>query len=79
MRWKGMSIAVLGAVVFAVGLLWLLQGSDVVRIDPVLCVEDCEPVAGRDTGWQLAGGVLMVTGTLAVGTALRKSRGRVEP
>jgi hypothetical protein len=79
MRWKAGSVAVLGALVFAVGCLWLLQGSDVVRIDPVLCVGECEPLVGRQPAWQLTGGAAMVTGALTTGTALRKLRGRVEP
>lgn len=36
----------LGALLVALGALWSLQGADLVRIRPILCFADCEPLVG---------------------------------
>lgn len=69
-----MSISMTGLVVGGVGLLWFLQGSDLVHIEPILCVGDCEPIAGHHPEWQVAGGVALLTGALASTLAVRKLR-----
>ena len=56
-----------GLILVALGLLWSLQGADLIQIDPLLslCVANCEPVVGGSVTWLLVG-IL----TLAVGTGL---------
>ncbi|RNL82891.1 hypothetical protein EFW17_18190 [Halostreptopolyspora alba] len=61
------------------GLLWVLQGADVVRIQPVLCVAECQPITGGSLVWltigvlTLIGGLVLLGGLRALG-ALRKRR-----
>lgn len=74
MRWIWTSVTVVGVVVAALGVLWFLQGSDLVRIDPIACVADCEPIAGHQPGWQLAGAVAVLIGALATSAAIKKLR-----
>ncbi|GAA2760720.1 hypothetical protein [Actinopolymorpha rutila] len=63
-----------GAVLVALGALWVLQGADLVRIKPVLCVADCQPLVGGSPGW-LAVGVVAFLAGLAVLT-VRRQRSR---
>lgn len=74
MRWMWVSATVVGLGVIAIGILWFLQGSDLVRIDPVACVGDCEPIVGHRPGWQAAGGVAVVAGAVVSTAAVRKLR-----
>jgi hypothetical protein len=60
--WRQVTSVVAGVILSLLGLLWILQGADVVRIQPILCVADCQPITGGSPGW-LATGVV----TLAVG------------
>jgi hypothetical protein len=74
MRWIWMSVSVVGLAVIAVGLLWFLQGSDLVHIDPIACAANCEPIVGYRPAWQVAGAVAVLTGALATTLAVRKVR-----
>ncbi len=65
MRWTWTAGLVAGAAVMGLGVLWFLQGSDLVHIEPVLCVGECEPMVGHRPGWQIAG-----AGAAAAGAAL---------
>ena len=67
--------ALAGAGLAALGLLWLLQGTGAVRVRPVLCVADCEPVEGRSPFWAVAGGVASAIGVLLARAALRRGTG----
>ncbi|MET9022618.1 hypothetical protein ABZV93_21820 [Actinopolymorpha sp. NPDC004070] len=64
-----------GAVLVALGALWVLQGADLVRIKPVLCVADCQPLVGGSPVW-LAVGVVAFLAGLALLTVHRR-RGRL--
>lgn len=75
MRWIWMSVSAVGLAVSGVGILWFLQGSDLVHIEPIACVGDCEPVVGHHPAWQVAGAVAVLTGALATTLAVRKLRG----
>ena len=46
----------------APGLLWSLQGADLVRIKPILCVANCEPMVGGSMVWLIVGFVVMAVG-----------------
>lgn len=67
--WVG---AALGLVLIGIGALWFLQGSNLVHIQPVMCVGDCRPVIGHQLAWQVAGGAVVLIGALAVEAARRK-------
>ncbi len=66
-----------GGVIVLIGALWLLQGSDLIHIDPVACVGDCAPVNGRNTGWQVAGAITLLVGGTIIAAAVRRVRSRV--
>ena len=59
-----------------VGLLWLLQGADLVHIRPILCVANCRPLEGGSIGWMTAGALVLLVGVLAIGAGLRRRGGR---
>ena len=58
---KAVKIAV-GLLLTALGVLWTLQGSDLIRIEPILCFADCEPLVGGSSGWVVAGLVSLAIG-----------------
>lgn len=64
---------VVGTVLSLLGVLWILQGADVVRIRPILCVADCRPLTGGSPTWLAIGAVTLVVG-LTVAGALRRRR-----
>ncbi|MER7334062.1 MULTISPECIES: hypothetical protein [unclassified Micromonospora] len=64
---------VAGVALILLGLLWILQGADLIRIRPILCVADCQPVTGGSPGW-LAAGVVTVIAGLAVAGFLPRRR-----
>ncbi len=72
MRAKTILMATIGIGTTLLGLLWLLQGADVVRVRPILCLADCEPLVDGSVGWAIAGVIAMVTGALL----MRSSAGR---
>lgn len=66
--------SVLGVVVMALGLLWFLQGADLIHIRPILCVADCRPLEGRSIGWMIAGALFLVLGLTAIRAGLRRRK-----
>lgn len=44
------------------GLLWALQGTNLIRIRPLLCFADCQPLTGGSTTWLCIGVVTMAVG-----------------
>ncbi|HEY2358459.1 MAG TPA: hypothetical protein VGH86_13490 [Phenylobacterium sp.] len=65
-------IAVVGALAIMLGGLWLLQGLGAVRLRPILCFADCEPVQGPSTTWALIGAVVVLAGIWAMFRALKR-------
>ena len=63
MRWLS---RIVGVIAGLLGLLWLVQGLGLVTIPPILCVAECETLAGPSTGWAIAGLVLLLAGVAAV-------------
>lgn len=55
---------VAGLVLVALGGLWVLQGADIIRIQPILCVANCEPLVGGSLTWLIVGLVTLVIGVL---------------
>ena len=74
MNWRGVRWILLGVVSTPLGLLWFLQGADLVRIRPILCVADCQPLQGGSIGWMTAGALFLVLGVAAVSVGLRRRR-----
>lgn len=62
----------LGAIVMLLGLLWLLQGSDLVHLKPILCFADCVPLTGRSVTWQIVGAMTLGAGALITVTSLKR-------
>jgi hypothetical protein len=74
MRWTRIAVAVAGLAVSGVGILWFLQGSDLVHIEPIACAGECEPIAGHHPEWQVAGGVAVLVGVITTTLATRPRR-----
>ena len=64
-----------GVVLVPLGLLWALQGADVVRIDPIGCVADCEPITGGSPAWLTIGVLTLLVGAWLLRRGTRR-RGR---
>ena len=74
MSFRGLARIVLGVALSLLGLLWLLQGADLVHIRPILCVANCKPLEGGSVGWMTAGALLLVVGSLVVASGIRGRR-----
>jgi hypothetical protein len=61
-NWKRITAIVIGSILILLGILWFLQGSDLVHIDPILCFANCEPLVGGSIEWQIQGAVAFVIG-----------------
>ena len=61
----------MGTALILLGLLWILQGADVLRIRPILCVADCQPLTGGSPAWLAIGVVTVIVG-LGVVRVLRR-------
>jgi hypothetical protein len=59
---------IVGTLLTALGLLWSVQGADLIQIKPILCAVNCEPITGGSTLW-LSIGII----TTAIGLALLAS------
>ncbi|MFC4016038.1 hypothetical protein ACFOY2_53125 [Nonomuraea purpurea] len=75
MRWRRVARTVAGTLLILPGLLWILQGADVVRIDPILCVADCQPITGGSPGWLATGVAAVAVGLVLMGVRRRPRRG----
>lgn len=65
---------VVGTALILLGLLWIIQGADVVRLRPILCVADCQPIAGGSPVWFAIGVVTLIVGLGVVGALRRRGR-----
>jgi hypothetical protein len=74
MKARNVAATTIGAVLALLGLLWFLQGADLVHVQPILCVADCEPPTSGSTGWMIAGAVAIVAGTLLIWATARPAR-----
>ena len=63
---------VLGIVLFTLGLLWALQGADLIRMKPILCVANCEPMVGGSVTWHIVGVVAIAVGLGVLITSIRQ-------
>lgn len=75
MTWRSIARMTAGIAVALLGLLWALQGADLVRIEPILCAGECEPITGGSIGWLIAGIVTILIGlTVALAPWRRRER-----
>jgi hypothetical protein len=56
-----MRIAV-GVLLASLGVLWTLQGADLIRVKPILCFANCEPLVGGSNTWLVVGLVCIAIG-----------------
>ena len=69
---KATVLMILGVIVAPLGMLWLVQGLGIIQIDPILCVGDCEPIAGRSVQWTVIGAIALFMGSVSVWAGLRR-------
>jgi hypothetical protein len=71
---KTIATTTIGAAIALLGLLWFLQGADLIHIRPILCVADCEPLVGGSVGWMIAGVIGIVVGSLIIRLGAKRTR-----
>jgi hypothetical protein len=76
MNWKSVTAITVGVILAALGVLWFLQGADLVHIKPILCFADCDPVVGGSVQWQIQGAIAFVTGVAICSLAFLKKKSK---
>ena len=71
-KWIYGAGVLIGVALMLLGLLWFLQGADLLHIEPIACVADCEPIEGPSTTWLLAGVVAVIVGVIATTGCIRR-------
>ncbi len=66
---RQLAIAVIGVVITLLGILWLLQGTGVLQVCPILCFADCECVRGGSAFWEAAGLIAFIIGAMIAGAS----------
>lgn len=74
MNAKSWATTIIGVGLTLLGLLWFLQGANLVHLRPVMCLANCEPLVGGSAGWLIAGAAGMLAGILLI--RWRMTRGR---
>jgi len=74
MNFRALARILFGVALTLLGLLWLLQGADLVHIRPILCVANCTPLEGGSVGWMAAGALVLVVGLLVIASGIRRRR-----
>ena len=69
---KKIIATIVGLIAVLLGLLWFLQGADILQIRPILCFAGCDYIEGGSRFWEIAGALLFVLGiaVLTVSTSL---------
>ncbi len=62
----------IGLAAALLGGLWLLQGTGLVHLRPILCFADCVPVQGASATWVAIGAVMLAAGAGAVVWSVRR-------
>ena len=63
---------ILGVFGVLLGGLWLLQGLDLVQIEPIACVANCATLQGPSPTWAAIGGVVLLVSALAIFYGLKR-------
>lgn len=72
MTWRRAARVSVGVVMTLLGLLWVLQGADLVRIQPIACVTDCRPMTGGSFVWFAVGALTLLGGLAVLGVRPRR-------
>ncbi len=73
---KKFVVAFVGVIVTLLGLLWFLQGADIVHLDPILCFSNCEVITGGSQFWEATGAIAFIIGIIIIGVSLRGRKSR---
>ena len=57
---------IVGLIAVLLGLLWLLEGADIVHMKPILCFAGCENIEGGSRFWEIIGALLFALGIAVV-------------
>jgi hypothetical protein len=57
---------IFGVIILLLGLLWFLQGSNLVHIKPILCFADCQIITGQSLQWQIIGAITFIIGVFII-------------
>jgi hypothetical protein len=68
------ALLIIGVIAASLGILWFLQGSDLVHIKPILCFANCQPLVGKSPQWQYTGVITFIIGVVLAGVALKRIR-----
>jgi len=71
---KKIALVIVGIIAALLGLLWFLQGADLVRIKPILCFANCEPITGGSLLWVIIGLITLAVGIGVIYLSLRRSK-----
>jgi hypothetical protein len=74
LTWRRGVRAGLGVLLTLLGLLWVLQGGAIVRIEPIMCAANCEPIQGGSPGWFAVGVLTLLGGLRLLGVLRRRHR-----
>lgn len=69
--WFARVCSLFGIAVFLLGVLWFLQGADLIHLEPIACVANCEPLTGPSTAWLLTGLAAVVIGLIVTTGCVR--------
>lgn len=69
---KTIATGILGLIATCLGLLWLLQGTDLIPLKPILCFANCETITGGSWTWGVAGAIVLGIGMILIVRAFRK-------
>jgi hypothetical protein len=71
MKIKHIVLSLISIILTILGLLWFLQGSDILHLRPILCFANCEPIIGKSLPWQIIGTITFIIGILIAGKSIR--------
>lgn len=74
MNKKQIVAIIFGIISSLLGLLWFLQGSDLVHIKPILCFADCQPIIGKSFQWQIVGAITFIVGVSIIFASIKRGR-----
>lgn len=60
------ALLITGVIAASLGLLWFLQGSDIVHLQPILCFANCEVITGKSLAWQIIGSIVFIGGLVLI-------------
>ncbi|MFA4941538.1 MAG: hypothetical protein WC582_03000, partial [Patescibacteria group bacterium] len=61
-KFKKISIILVGIIAILFGLLWFLQGTSIIQICPILCFADCKCLTGGSLLWTIVGLITIFIG-----------------